>query len=215
MRSRNLVNVIVAGKQPELQWLDIEAAAKHAKAGLGIWQWASNDGGGEPDVVLAAAGDVPTLEALAAAQLLRKLAPDLKLRFVNVMDLMTLDPHEEHPHGLTNEAFDSIFTTDKPIIFAYHGYPGLIHRLSYRRTNHKNLHVRGYKEEGTTTTPFDMVVLNTLDRFHLVIDVANRVPNLQGAEQIKRLMQDKLMAHKQYIRQYGEDMPEIREWKWS
>ncbi len=215
LRSRNLVNVIVAGKQPEQQWLDMDAAINHAGAGIGMWEWACSDQDGEPDVVLAAAGDVPTLEMLAAIDLLRQLSPELKIRFINVVDLMTLQPNEEHPHGLPSKEFDSLFTTDKPIIFAYHGYPWLIHRLTYRRTNHGNLHVRGYKEEGTTTTPFDMVVLNTLDRFHLVMDVANRVPKLQGqAAHIKQRMRDKLNQHTQYIHQHGEDMPEIRDWKW-
>ncbi len=215
LKSRNLVNVIVAGKQPEQQWLDMDAAINHASAGVGMWEWACNDQNGEPDVVLAAAGDVPTLEMLAAIDILRQLTPELKIRFINVVDLMTLQPQEEHPHGLPSREFDSLFTTDKPIIFAYHGYPWLIHRLTYRRTNHGNLHVRGYKEEGTTTTPFDMVVLNTLDRFHLVMDVANRVPKLQAqAAHIKQRMRDKLNAHTQYIHQYGEDMPEIRDWKW-
>ncbi|MHB9100080.1 MAG: phosphoketolase family protein [Sulfuricella sp.] len=215
LKSCNLVNVIVAGKQPELQWLDMDAAINHACAGIGMWEWACNDQDGEPDVVLAAAGDVPTLEMLAAIDILRQLAPELKIRFINVVDLMTLQPREEHPHGLSSNEFDSLFTTDKPIIFAYHGYPWLIHRLTYRRTNHGNLHARGYKEEGTTTTPFDMVVLNTLDRFHLVMDVANRVPKLQAqAAHIKQRMRDKLNEHTQYIHQHGEDMPEIRNWKW-
>ena len=216
LRSRNLVNVIVAGKQPEQQWLDMDAAIKHASAGIGLWEWACNDQDGEPDVVLAAAGDVPTLEMLAAIDLLRGLAPELKIRFINVVDLMTLQPQEEHPHGLASKEFDALFTTDKPIIFAYHGYPWLIHRLTYRRTNHDNLHVRGYKEEGTTTTPFDMVVMNDLDRFHLVMDVATRVPALQAqAAHIKQRMRDKLCEHTQYIHLHGEDMPEIRDWKWS
>ena len=216
LRSRNLVNVIVSGKQPAQQWLDMNAAINHTSAGIGLWEWACNDQDGEPDVVLAAAGDVPTLEMLAAIDILRQLTPELKIRFINVVDLMTLQPQEEHPHGLSGKEFDSLFTTGKPIIFAYHGYPWLIHRLTYRRTNHGNLHVRGYKEEGTTTTPFDMVVLNTLDRFHLVIDVANRVPKLQAqAAHIKQRMRDKLNEHTQYIHQFGEDMPEIRDWKWS
>jgi xylulose-5-phosphate/fructose-6-phosphate phosphoketolase len=215
LRSRDLVNVIVAGKQPQQQWLDMAAAINHASAGIGMWEWACNDQDGEPDVVLAAAGDVPTLEMLAAIDILHQLTPDLKIRFINVVDLMTLQPSEEHPHGLPGKEFDSLFTTDKPIIFAYHGYPWLIHRLTYRRTNHGNLHVRGYKEEGTTTTPFDMVVLNTLDRFHLVMDVATRVPKLQAqAAHIKQRMRDKLSEHTQYIHQHGEDMPEIRNWKW-
>lgn len=215
LKSRNLVNVIVAGKQPEHQWLDMDAAINHACAGIGMWEWACNDQSGEPDIVLAAAGDVPTLEMLAAIAILRELTPELKIRFINVVDLMTLQPQEEHPHGLANEEFISLFSRDKPILFAYHGYPWLIHRLTYRRSNHGNLHVRGYKEEGTTTTPFDMVVLNNLDRFHLVMDVANQVPKLQAqAAHIKQQMRDKLNEHTQYIHQHGEDMPEIRDWQW-
>ena len=215
LRSRNLVNVIVAGKQPDRQWLDMEAAINHASAGIGLWEWACNDQPGEPDIVLAAAGDVPTLEMLAAIDLLHRLTPELKIRFINVVNLMTLQPQEEHPHGLSGGEFDSLFTSDKPIIFAYHGYPWLIHRLTYRRSNHANLHVRGYKEEGTTTTPFDMVVLNTLDRFHLVMDVASRVPKLHAqAAHIKQAMRDKLNEHTQYILEHGEDMPEVRNWQW-
>jgi xylulose-5-phosphate/fructose-6-phosphate phosphoketolase len=216
LRSRNYVNVIIAGKQPELQWLDIEAASKHCEVGLGIWDWASNNQGTEPDVVMACAGDVPTLETLAAVDFLRQHFPDLKIRVVNVVDLMTLQPSSEHPHGLSDQDFDSIFTRDKPIVFAFHGYPLLIHRLTYRRTNHHNLHVRGYKEEGTTTTPFDMVVLNDLDRFHLAQDVIDRVPQLQqvGAY-AKQILRNKLIDHKQYITKHGEDMPEITNWKWS
>lgn len=215
LRSRDFVNVIVAGKQPEPQWLNMDAAIKHCTAGIGIWEWASNDQGFEPDVVMACAGDVPTLETLAAVDLLRKHVPDLKIRVINVVDLMTLQPKEEHPHGLSDKEFDGLFTTEKPIIFAYHGYPWLIHRLTYRRTNHKNLHVRGYKEEGTTTTPFDMVVRNDLDRFHLVHDVIDRVPKLGYiAAYTKQIIRDKLIDHKQYINQYGQDMPEIRNWKW-
>ena len=215
LRSRNLVNVIVAGKQPAPQWLDMDAAFKHCTAGIGVFDWASNDQEDEPDVVLAAAGDVPTLEALAAVDLLRQHAPTLKVRVVNVVDLMTLQPREEHPHGLSDRDFDMLFTKDKPIVFAYHGYPWLIHRLTYRRTNHPNLHVRGYKEEGTTTTPFDMAVLNDIDRFHLVMDVADRVPKLAGqAVYLKQLMRDRRVEHKQYITQCGEDLPEIRNWKW-
>lgn len=215
LKSRNLVNVIVAGKQPDRQWLDMEAAINHASAGIGLWEWACNDQAGEPDIVLASAGDVPTLEMLAAIDMLRTLTPTLKIRYINVVDLMTLQPQEEHPHGLSSDEFDSLFTTDKPIIFAYHGYPWLIHRLTYRRTNHAQLHVRGYKEEGTTTTPFDMVVLNTLDRFHLVMDVAKRVPKLHAqAAHIKQAMRDKLNQHAQYILEHGEDMPEILDWQW-
>ena len=215
LRSRNYVNVIVAGKQPALQYLDMDAAIKHCTAGIGIWEWASNDKGDEPDVVMACCGDVPTLETLAAVDLLRSHVPDLKVRVVNVVNLMKLQPQTEHPHGLSDREFDSLFTVDKPIIFAFHGYPWLIHRLTYRRTNHKNLHVRGYKEEGTTTTPFDMVVMNDLDRFGLVADVADRVPKLgPGAAYMKQFVRDKRVEHKEYIREHGEDMPEVRDWKW-
>ncbi|PHJ67004.1 phosphoketolase [Nostoc linckia z18] len=215
LRSRNYVNVIVAGKQPALQYLNIDAAIKHCTKGIGIWEWASSDQGDEPDVVLACAGDIPTLETLAAVDILRQNFPDLKVRVINVVDLMTLQPRSEHPHGLNEKDFDTLFTTDKPIIFAFHGYPWLIHRLTYRQTNHKNLHVRGYKEEGTTTTPFDMVVLNDLDRFHLVIDVIDRVSKLGSkAAYVKQQMRDKLIEHKHYIEKYGDDMPEIRDWKW-
>jgi xylulose-5-phosphate/fructose-6-phosphate phosphoketolase len=216
LRSRHYVNVIVAGKQPQLQWLDMDSAIKHCTAGLGIWEWASNDEDSDPDVVMACAGDVPTLETLAAVEILRKHFPELKVRVVNVVDLMVLQPPSEHPHGLSDKDFDVLFTRDKPVIFAYHGYPWLIHRLTYRRTNHKNLHVRGYKEEGTTTTPFDMVVLNDLDRFHLVGDVIDRVPSLGSrAAYTKQFLRDKLLEHKAYIQRYGEDMPEIRNWRWS
>lgn len=215
LRSRNYINLIIAGKQPELQWLDMDSAIKHCTAGLGIWEWASNDDGSEPDVVMACAGDVPTLETLAAVEMLRQHFPDLKVRVVNVVDLMTLQPQSEHPHGLSDKDYDVIFTPNKHIIFAYHGYPWLIHRLTYRRTN-QNLHVRGYKEEGTTTTPFDMVVLNDLDRFHLVGDVIDRVPGLAShAAYVKQILRDKLLDHKNYIKKYGEDMPEIRNWKWG
>ncbi|TCD48958.1 phosphoketolase family protein [Chlorobium sp. N1] len=217
LRSRDYINVIVAGKQPAWQWLDMESAVRHCTSGIGIWEWASNDTeDGDPDVVMACAGDVPTLETLAAVQILREKIPDLKIRVVNVVDLMTLQPPEEHPHGLANRDFDEIFTVDRPIIFAYHGYPWLIHRLTYRRTNHHNLHVRGYKEEGTTSTPFDMVVRNDLDRFHLVADVVERVPRLrQKAAYVKQHVRDMLIAHREYIRTYGEDMPEIRNWQWT
>ncbi len=215
LRSRHYINIIVAGKQPALQWLDMDAAIKHCTAGLGIWDWASNDQDSEPDVVMACAGDTPTLEVLAAVDLLRQQLPELKIRVVNVVDLMTLQPSSEHPHGLSDLDFDAIFTKDKPIIFAYHGYPWLIHRLTYRRTNHRNLHVRGYKEEGTTTTPFDMVVLNDLDRFHLAIDVIDRVPTLGArAGHIKQFLRNKIIDHKNYIVEHGEDMPEIRDWQW-
>lgn len=216
LRSRDFVNVIIAGKHPQQQWLDMDAAIKHCTAGIGIWEWASNDKGTEPDVVMACAGDVPTLEILAAVDLLRRQVPDLRIRVVNVVDLMTLQPKEEHPHGLPDKDFDTLFTTDKPIIFAYHGYPWLIHRLTYRRTNHKNLHVRGYKEEGTTSTPFDMAVRNDLDRFHLVADVIDRVPKLgYMAAYAKQFIRDKLIEHKEYIARYGQDMPEIRDWTWK
>ncbi len=216
LRSRNYVNVIVAGKQPELQWLDMDAAIKHCTAGLGIWEWASNDKGGDPDVVMACCGDVPTLETLAAVEVLRQHFPELKIRVINVVDLMTLQPRSEHPHGLSDKDFDVLFTRDKPIIFAFHGYPWLIHRLAYRRTNHDNLHVRGYKENGTTTTPFDMVVLNDLDRFHLAGDVIDRVPGLGSrAAYAKQFLRDKLLDHKAYIEKHGQDMPEIRNWKWK
>ncbi|MBC7867921.1 MAG: phosphoketolase family protein [Gloeobacteraceae cyanobacterium ES-bin-316] len=216
LRSRNYVNVIVAGKQPEMQWLDMPAAIKHCTAGLGIWEWAGNDEGSEPDVVMACAGDVPTLETMAAVQLLREHLPEIKVRVINVVDLMTLQPKTEHPHGLTDADFDSLFTKDKPIIFAFHGFPLLIHRLTYRRTNHGNLHVRGYKGEGTTTTPFDMVVMNDLDRFRLVSDVLDRLPIL-GLKiyNTKQWLNEKLAEHKNYIAIHGEDMAEIRDWKWN
>jgi len=215
LRSRHYINVIVAGKQPALQFLDMDSAIKHCTTGIGIWEWASTDKNDEPDVVLACAGDIPTLEILAAVDILRQHFGDLKIRVINVVDLMTLQPDTEHPHGLSDKEFDSLFTTDKPIIFAFHGYPWLIHRLTYRRTNHKNLHVRGYKEEGTTTTPFDMVVMNDLDRYHLAIDAIDRVPKLNriGAH-IKQSLRNKIIEHKQYIHTYGDDMPEIKDWKW-
>jgi len=216
LRSRNYVNVIVAGKQPEWQWLDIDAAVRHCTQGLGIWTWASNDEGVEPDVVMACAGDVPTLETLAAVDLLRHALPELKIRVVNVVDLMTLQPATEHPHGLADLDFDSIFTRDKPVVFAFHGYPWLIHRLTYRRTNHHNIHVRGYKEEGTTTTPFDMAVLNDLDRFHLAGDVIDRVPRLAGiAGHVKQRLRDKLVEHRHHVDTHGEDLPEVRDWRWG
>ena len=216
LRSRNYVNVIVAGKQPALQYLSIEAAIAHCTNGIGIWDWASSDDGAEPDVVMACAGDVPTLETLAAVDLLRQNFADVKIRVVNVVDLMTLQPSTEHPHGLSDREFDSIFTVDRPVIFAYHGYPWLIHRLTYRRTNHDNLHVRGYKEEGTTTTPFDMTVLNDIDRFHLAGDAVDRVPRLQriGAHFMQHL-RNKLVEHKEYIHAHGDDLPEIRDWTWQ
>src|SRR5215813_8714563 len=207
LRSRNYVNIIVAGKQPELQWLDMESAIRHCTAGIGIWPWASNDSGSEPDAILACAGDVPTLEILAAASLLHKHLPQLKLRVVNVVDLMTLQPAGEHPHGLSDEDFDALFTTSKPIIFAYHGYPWLIHRLCYRRANHDNLHVRGYKEEGSTTTPFDMVVRNNMDRFQLAIDTLGRVPGLKtSSEPAIELFRRKLDEHAHYITIHGQDL---------
>jgi xylulose-5-phosphate/fructose-6-phosphate phosphoketolase len=216
LRSRNYINVVVAGKQPAPQWLTMDEAIRHCTAGLGIWEWASNDKGSMPDVVMACCGDVPTLETLAAVQLLRKFVPELKIRVINIVNLMKLLPQKEHPHGLSDADFDVLFTKDKPIIFAFHGYPWLIHRLAYRRTNHKNLHVRGYKEEGTTTTPFDMVVLNELDRFHLAGDVIDRVPGLQErSAYAKQAIRDKLIEHKQYIARYGEDLPEVRNWRWG
>jgi xylulose-5-phosphate/fructose-6-phosphate phosphoketolase len=216
LRSRNLVNVVVAGKQPAPQWLTMDQAIRHCTAGIGIWEWASSDQGSEPDVVMACCGDVPTLETLAAVKLLRRHLPELKVRVINVVDLMSLQPEKEHPHGLSDAEFDVLFTKDKPVIFAFHGYPWLIHRLTYRRTNHANLHVRGYKEEGTTTTPFDMVVLNDLDRFHLVGDVIDRVPQLGArAAYFKQAIRDRLLDHKRYIREHGEDMPAITNWRWD
>jgi xylulose-5-phosphate/fructose-6-phosphate phosphoketolase len=215
LRSRDYINVIVAGKQPALQYLDMDSAIKHCTAGIGIWEWASNDKGSEPDVVMACCGDTPTLETLAAVDTLRQQCPELKVRVVNVVNLMKLQPQKEHPHGLSDAEFDTLFTTDKPVIFAFHGYPWLIHRLTYRRRNHGNIHVRGYKEEGTTTTPFDMVVLNDLDRFHLVGDVIDRVPKLGAvAAYTKQWVREKRIEHKEYIHRHGDDMPEIRSWKW-
>jgi xylulose-5-phosphate/fructose-6-phosphate phosphoketolase len=216
LRSIDYVNVIVAGKQSQPQWLTMDGAIKHCTSGIGIWEWASNDEGHDPDVVMACCGDVPTVETLAAVDLLRDYAPDLKVRVINVVDLMTLQPQEEHPHGLSDYEFDTLFTPDRPIIFAFHGYPYLIHRLTYRRTNHRNLHVRGYKEEGTTTTPFDMLVRNDLDRFHLVRDVIDRVPKLgYMAAYVRQAVRDKLIDHKYYVSERGEDMPEIRNWTWK
>ena len=215
LKSRNYINVIVCGKQPALQYLSMDEAIKHCAKGIGIWRWASNDYGSEPDVVMACCGDIPTLETLAAVDFLRKHVPDLKIRVVNVVDLMSMQPHTEHPHGLPDREFIDIFTIDKPIIFAFHGYPWLIHRLTYRRPNHGNFHVRGYKEEGTTTTPFDMVVLNQLDRFHIAFDVVERIPryaNITGY--IREMVQSKLIDHRHYVQTYGEDMPEIQSWKW-
>ncbi len=215
LRSRNYVNVIVAGKQPALNYLSMESAVVHCTRGIGIWDWASSDQGGDPDVVMACAGDTPTLETLAATDLLRRHFPDLKVRVVNVVDLMRLQPASEHPHGLSDGGFDALFTTDRPVIFAHHGYPWLIHRLTYRRSNHPNIHVRGYKEEGTTTTPFDMVMLNDLDRFHLVMDVIDQVPGLGSkAAHIRQQMADGRIRHRQYTRDFGEDAPEIRDWVW-
>jgi len=216
LRSRNYVNVVVAGKQPAPQWLTMDQAIKHCTAGIGIWEWASNDRGSEPDVVMACCGDVPTLETLAAVDLLRQHAPELKIRVVNVVNLMKLQPQEEHPHGMSHSEFDVLFTKDKPIIFAFHGYPWLIHRLTYRRTNHKNLHVRGYKEEGSTTTPFDMCVLNQIDRFNLVKDVIDRLPQLgERAAYATQAINEKLIDHKNYIKEHGDDMPEITGWQWG
>jgi xylulose-5-phosphate/fructose-6-phosphate phosphoketolase len=216
LRSRNYVNVVVAGKQPAPQWLTMDEAIKHCSAGIGIWKWASNDFGGDPDVVMACCGDVPTLETLAAVDLIRQHLPDLKVRVVNVVNLMTLQPEREHPHGLNDEDFDAIFTKDRPVVFAFHGYPWLIHRLTYRRNNHAHLHVRGYKEEGTTTTPFDMCVLNEIDRFHLVHDVIDRVPGLGWhAAYAKQAIRDALIEHRQYINEHGEDDPRVSGWTWD
>jgi xylulose-5-phosphate/fructose-6-phosphate phosphoketolase len=215
LRSRHYVNLIIAGKQPAPQWLDIESAVRHCTVGLGVWQWASNDDG-DPDVVMACAGDVPTLETLAAVTLLREFVPDIRIRVVNVVDLMTLQPASEHPHGLADEDFDQIFTTDRPVIFAFHGYPTLIHRLTYRRHNHDNIHVRGYKEEGTTTTPFDMVVLNNMDRFQLCLDAIRRIPRLKSiVNKATERYYEQMQRHKIYVAEHGEDLPEVRSWRWS
>jgi xylulose-5-phosphate/fructose-6-phosphate phosphoketolase len=216
LRSRNYVNVVVAGKQPQYQWLSMDAAIKHCSAGAGIWDWASNDQDGSPDIVMACSGDVPTLETLASVSLLRQWIPTLKIRVVNVVDLMTLQPESEHPHGMSDKEFDAMFTKDKPILFAFHGYPWLIHRLTYRRHGHDNLHVRGYKEEGTTTTPFDMTVRNDLDRFHLAEAAIDLVPSLGAqAGHLRQRLRDKLIEHSEYICRHGEDMPEVRDWQWS
>src|SRR4029079_13084623 len=216
LRSRDYINVIVAGKQPSLQYLEMEAAIEHCTNGIGIGSWASTDQNTEPDVVIASAGDVPTLEALAAVDLLRQNFSDIKIRFVNVVDLMTLQPPSEHPHGISDRDFDSLFTTDRPVIVAYHGYPWLIHRLTYRRHNHDSFHVRGYKEEGTTTTPFDMTVLNQLDRFDLALDVIDRVPGLRDRGGAAReWLRNRLIEHSIYIREAGEDLPEVRDWQWG
>jgi xylulose-5-phosphate/fructose-6-phosphate phosphoketolase len=216
LRSKQYVNVVVAGKQPALQYLSMDEAIVHCTKGIGIWDWASNDQGGEPDLVMACAGDVPTMEALAATEILRGFFPSLRIRFVNVVDLMRLQGHEEHPHGLRDHDFDSLFTTDKPVIFAYHGYPWLIHRLTYRRANHDNIHVRGYKEEGTTTTPFDMTVMNQVDRFDLAMDAIDRVPSLGPvAGHAREALKNKLIEHRRYVRTHGEDMPEVRNWQWA
>jgi xylulose-5-phosphate/fructose-6-phosphate phosphoketolase len=216
LRSRNYINLVVAGKQPAPVWLSMDEAIKHCTAGLSIWEWASSDKGAEPDVVMACCGDVPTLETLAAVDLLRRHIPELKIRVINVVNLMKLQPSSEHPHGLSDQDFDTLFTKDKPIVFAFHGYPWLIHRLTYRRTNHKNLHVRGYKEEGTTTTPFDMVVLNDLDRFHLVQDVIDRLPQLGSrAAYAKQAIQNALIEHRHFINERGEDHPFVLNWRWG
>jgi xylulose-5-phosphate/fructose-6-phosphate phosphoketolase len=216
LRSRHYVNVVIAGKHPAPQWLAMDAAVTHCTEGIGIWQWASNDQEAEPDIVMACAGDVPTLETLAAVSIMRQHLPDLKIRVINVVDLMKLQPKTEHPHGLSDTDFDSLFTTNKPVIFAFHAYPWLIHRLTYRRTNHENLHVRGYKEEGTITTPFDMTVLNDMDRFHLVMDAIDRLPRTgTRGVYLKQQLTNKLIEHKRYIDEFGQDMPEIRNWKWA
>jgi len=215
LRSKDYVNVIVAGKQPALQYLSMDEAVVHCTKGIGIWEWASTDAGVEPDVVLGCAGDIPTMEVLAAVEILRGWFPDLRVRVVNVVDLMRLQDDRQHPHGLSEREFDALFTEDKPVIFAYHGYPWLIHRLTYRRTNHANIHVRGYKEEGTTTTPFDMAMLNDIDRYHLVVDVIDRVPALRSRYAgLRQEMVDARLAARQYTREHGEDIPEVRDWVW-
>jgi xylulose-5-phosphate/fructose-6-phosphate phosphoketolase len=215
LRSRDYVNVVVAGKQPALNWLGMDEAVIHCTRGIGIWEWASTDGGADPDVVLACAGDIPTLETLAAVDLLRQNCPDLRVRVINVVDLMRLQPPSEHPHGLPDPEFDALFTVDKPVVFAFHGYPYLIHRLTYRRNGHDNFHVRGYREEGTTTTPFDMVMLNELDRYHLVMDVIDRVPALGGrVAHIRQQMADQRLRHRAYAREHGEDPADVRDWIW-
>jgi xylulose-5-phosphate/fructose-6-phosphate phosphoketolase len=214
LRSRDYVNVVVAGKQPALNYLAMDDAVLHAARGIGIWEWASNDEDADPDIVMACCGDVPTLETLAAVDLLRQHLSNLRIRVVNVIDLMRLQPDTEHPHGLSDSDFDALFTMDKPVVFAYHGYPWLIHRLTYRRTNHRNIHVRGYKEEGTTTTPFDMVMLNDLDRFHLVMDAIERLPDLPGGGRIRQEMADARMRARAWTRAHGEDQPEISDWTW-
>jgi xylulose-5-phosphate/fructose-6-phosphate phosphoketolase len=217
LRTRQYVNVVVAGKQPQFDWLDADAAALHCARGAGMWEWASTDGGdGTPDVVMACAGDVPTLETLAAVSILRERLPSLRVRVVNIVDLMRLSPEVEHPHGLSDREFDTLFTTDRPIVFAFHGYPWLIHRMAYRRTNHHGLHVRGYKENGTTTTPFDMVMLNDLDRYHLVMDVIDRVPSLgQDAATVRQDMVDARVQARAWTREHGEDIPEVTGWRWE
>ena len=215
LRSKHYVNVIVAGKQPALDYLTMDEAVAHCTRGIGVWGWASNDQGQEPDVVLACAGDIPTLETVAAASILRRELPDLRVRVINVVDLMRLQPESDHPHGLSDAHFDALFTAARPVIFAYHGYPTLIHRLTYRRSNHDNIHVRGYIEEGTTTTPFDMVMLNGLDRFHLVMDVIDRVPELgERAAHLRQEMEDERLRHRAYTREYGDDSPDVRDWTW-
>jgi len=216
LRSRNYVNVVVAGKHPAPQWLGMEAAARHCAAGIGIWEWAGNASSGVPDIVMACCGDVPTLETLAAVSLLRHHLPDLKVRVVNVVDLMKLQPDTEHPHGLCDADFDAMFTRDRPVVFAFHAYPRLVHQLTYRRANHDNFHVHGYREEGTVTTPFDMTVLNELDRYHLAISAIERVPHLgQRGQGLRRWLSDQLLLHRRYIVEHGEDMPEVRDWRWN